>query len=82
MYWREAKTEPEKVLERLAKATAEADAEAEITRVQAANKAIWPFLEGDLESAAWLRTLPRTTLIRTPDLDSGGRRTRRSCCGA
>lgn len=69
VYWREAKTEPEKVLERLAKATAEDDAEAENARVQAANKAMWPFLEGDLASAA----LAANTAEDHPDPDPGSR---------
>jgi hypothetical protein len=69
VYWREARTEPEKVLARLAKATAEDDAEAEIARVQAANKAAWPFVEGDLESAA----LAASTADDHPDPDPRSR---------
>lgn len=69
VYWREAKTEPEKILERLANATAEDDAEAEMARVQAANKAAWPFLEGDLESAA----LAASTAEDHPDPDPRSR---------
>lgn len=69
VYWREARTEPEKVLERLAASTAEDDAEAEIARVQAANKAGWPFLDGDLKSAA----LSANTAEDHPDPDPGSR---------
>ncbi|WP_122816342.1 hypothetical protein [Nocardioides pantholopis] len=69
VYWRDAKTQPDKVLERLAQATAEDDAEAEIARVQAANKASWPFLEGDLKSAA----LAANTAEDHPDSDPRSR---------
>ncbi|MGY1844435.1 hypothetical protein [Modestobacter sp. SYSU DS0875] len=69
VYWREAKTEPEKVLERRARATAEDDAAAEIARVQAANRAGWPFLEGDLLSAALAATIAEDH----PDPDPGSR---------
>lgn len=69
VYWREARMEPERILERLAKLTAEDDAEVEIARVQAANKAAWPFLEGDLKSAA----LAANTAEDHPDPDPRSR---------
>ena len=69
VYWREAKTEPDKVLERLAKSKVRNDSETEIARVQAANKAAWPFLEGDLPLAA----MAASTAEDHPDPDPGSR---------
>ena len=69
VYWREAKTEPEVVIARTEAANVGDDAEAEIARVQAANKAMWPFPKGDLATAG----LSATTAEDHPDPDPGSR---------
>lgn len=69
VYWREARREPEAVISRLARSELDAIAEAEVARVQAANKAAWPYLSGDLASAA----LSATTAENHPDPDPGSR---------
>lgn len=69
VYWREARTEPEAVLARIAASSATDVAAADIARVQAANKPGWPFDPGDLLSAA----LSATTAEDHPDRDPGSR---------
>lgn len=54
VFYREARDDPEAVVNRLQASTAHRDATAEIARVQAANQAVWPFLNGDLETPALL----------------------------
>ena len=69
VYWRDAKTEPEAVIARAASANVGDDVEAEIARVQAANKAMWPFPEGDLALAG----LSASTAEDHPDPDPASR---------
>lgn len=69
VYWREARTEPEAVLARIAASSVGDDADDAIARVQAANKPGWPFEPGDLLSAA----LSATTAEDHPDRDPGSR---------
>lgn len=67
VFWREARKEPEVVIARMAAVDRnEAD---EILRVQEANKAVWPFADGDLESAA----LSACCAEDHPDPDDGSR---------
>jgi hypothetical protein len=54
VYYREAKHDPDAVAARLQSSDAGREATAEIARVQAANKEVWPFLDGDLDTPALL----------------------------
>ncbi|MBM0123440.1 hypothetical protein [Pimelobacter simplex] len=53
-FYREAKYDQAALVDRILGSTALQEATTEISRIQAANKKVWPFLDGDLETPALL----------------------------